>query len=322
MKCSACNAENPAAAKFCQACGVPFAMAQAITQPPAADQPGAELKSAGLRISPTVIGIVLLLLISAAGAAYVGWTWFEDSPQPVATSAADEKAIEEKRRQAEQDRLADERQKTLDAEREKQRQLADAEQAMKLAQAKSDEDRRRADDAVRGAEEQAKRAEARAREDARAAQQAQQQAKAQQESKAQQDKAQQEAKAREAKAREDARAKELARQREERAAAAREAKARQQASATSTARPVETAAPAPAPVQAAPVAVAQAPVQTAPAQNDPCAGLTGLKREQCTSCNRHSGLRKSACEDRAVDRYCETRWNQPGEPGCVDPRRR
>ena len=318
MKCAACNAESPAAAKFCQACGVPFAMAQAITQPPAADQPGGELKSAGLRISPTVIGIVLLLLISAAGAAYVGWTWFEDSPQAVATSAADEKAIEEKRRQAEQDRLADERQKTLDAEREKQRQLADAEQAMKLAQGKADEDRRRAEDAVRGADEQAKRAEAKAREDARAAQQAQ----AQQESKAQQDKAQQEAKAREAKAREDARAKELARQREERAAAAREAKARQQASATSTARPVETAAPAPAPVQAAPVAVAQAPVQTAPAQNDPCAGLTGLKREQCTSCNRHSGLRKSACEDRAIDRYCETRWNQPGEPGCVDPRRR
>jgi len=68
--------------------------------------------------------------------------------------------------------------------------------------------------------------------------------------------------------------------------------------------------------------VAQAPVAAAPAQNDPCAGLTGLKREQCTSCNRHSGLRKTSCEDRAIDRYCETRWNKPGEPDCVDPRRR
>jgi hypothetical protein len=318
MKCAACNVENPAAAKFCQACGVPLAMQRA----PGQQTPGAEPKSAGLQISPTIIGIVLLLAISVVGAGYVGWTLYEDSSSPGGTALADEKAIEEKRKKAEQDRLADERQKTLDAEREKQRQMADAEQAMKLAQAKADEDRRRAEDAARGAQENAKRAEARAREDARAAQEAQgqQQAKAQQEARAQQ-----EAKAREAKAKEDARAKELARQREERAAAAREARARQQATATSTARPVEVAAPAPtpAPVQPAPVAVAQAPAAAAPAQNDPCAGLTGLKREQCTSCNRHTfGPRKAACEDRAMERYCETRWNKPGEPGCVDPRRR
>ena len=299
MKCAACNAENPAAAKFCQACGVPLAMARAPGQVPAA-----EPRSAGLQISPTVIGIVLLLLISVVGAGYVGWTLYEDSSPPAAL--ADEKAIEEKRKRAEQDRLADERQKTLDAEREKQRQIADAEQAMKLAQSKADEDRRRAEDAARGAQENAKRAEARAREDARAAQEAQAQ---------QQAKAQQEAKAREAKAREDARARELARQ--------REAKARQQAAATSAARPVETAAPAPAPVQATPAVVAQAPAPTAPAQNDPCAGTTGLKREQCTSCNRHTfGPRKAACEDRAMERYCETRWNRPGQQECVDPRRR
>src|SRR6185436_2832577 len=106
--------------------------------------------------------------------------------------------------------------------------------------------------------------------------------------------------------------------------AAREAKAKQAAAA---AQPVQTAAPAPAPVQPAPapvpVQVAQAPVAAAPAQNEPCAGLTGLKREQCTSCNRHGpGLRRSACEDRATDRYCETRWNKPGQTECVDPRRR
>jgi hypothetical protein len=71
------------------------------------------------------------------------------------------------------------------------------------------------------------------------------------------------------------------------------------------------------------VQVAQAPVVAAPAQNDPCAGLTGLKREQCASCNRHSvGIRKSACEDRAMERYCESRWNKPGETDCVDSRRR
>ena len=320
MKCAACNAENPAAAKFCQACGVPLAMARAPGQVPAG-----ESSSAGLQISPTVIGIVLLLAISVVGAGYVGWTLYEDSSSPGATPLADEKAIEEKRKKAEQDRLADERQKTLDVEREKQRQIADAEQAMKLAQAKADEDRRRAEDAARGAQENAKRAEARAREDARAAQeaQAQQQAKAQQEARAQQEAKAQEAKAREAKAREEARARELAR----REAAAREAKARQQAPVSTTAaRPMETPAPAPAPApaQTQPVAVAQAaPAAAAPAQNDPCAGLTGLKREQCSSCNRHTfGPRRAACEDRAMERYCETRWNKPGEPGCVDPRRR
>src|SRR5688572_10084224 len=105
MKCAACNAENPAAAKFCQACGVPFAMARAPEQPP---PPGGEPKSAGLQISPTVIGIVLLLLISVVGAGYVGWTLYEDSSSPGGTSLADEKAIEEKRKKAEQDRLADE----------------------------------------------------------------------------------------------------------------------------------------------------------------------------------------------------------------------
>ena len=91
MKCAACNAENPAAAKFCQACGVPLAMERAPGQVSAADS-----KSAGLQISPTVIGIVLLLLISVVGAGYVGWTLYEDSSSPGGTALVDEKAIEEK----------------------------------------------------------------------------------------------------------------------------------------------------------------------------------------------------------------------------------
>src|SRR6185503_16034159 len=37
MKCAACNAENPADAKFCQACGVPLAMRRARVP---AQQPG------------------------------------------------------------------------------------------------------------------------------------------------------------------------------------------------------------------------------------------------------------------------------------------
>ena len=300
MKCAACNAENPPSAKFCQACGVPLAMAQAPVE-----QPGAQPKSAGLRITPTAIGIVLLLLISAVGATYVGWTWYEDSARPSTTSQADEKAIEEKRRKAEQDRLADERQKALEAEREKQRAQADAQEAMKLAQAKAGEDQKRAADATREAEEKAKQAEAKARADAA---KAEQDAKAK-EAKAQQDaKAAQEAKAREAKAKEEARARELARQ--------RDAKAKQTTTA-STARPVETAPVQPTPAPA-PVAVVQAPVATAPAQNEPCAGLTGLKREQCTSCNRHTVVfRKTACEDRAMERYCDGKWNTPAAPECV-----
>jgi hypothetical protein len=304
MKCASCNAENPPGAKFCQACGVPLAMAQ-----PPVQQPGAEPQSAGLRITPTAIGIGLMLLVSAVGATYVGWTWYEDSARSGATSTsqADEKAIEEKRRRAEQDRLADERQKALEAEREKQRAQADAQEAMKLAQAKAGEDQKRAADAAREAEEKAKQAEAKARADAA---KAEQDAKGR-EAKAQQDaKAAHDAKAREAKAKEEARARELARQ--------REAKARQTTTA-STARPAETSAPAPAPVQPtpAPVAVAQAPVATAPAQNDPCAGLTGLKREQCSSCNRHSGFRKTVCENRAMERYCDGKWNAPEAPDCV-----
>jgi hypothetical protein len=102
-----------------------------------------EGKSAGLRVTPTAIGIVVLLLISAAGAAYVGWSWYEDSPAP-RDASVDERAIEEKRRKAEQDRLAEEQQKAGEAEREKQRQQADAEQAMRLAREKVDEDRKRA----------------------------------------------------------------------------------------------------------------------------------------------------------------------------------
>ena len=318
MKCGSCNAENPASAKFCHACGVPLAMQQAQTPPP-----GAQPKSAGTQISPTVIGIVLLLGISVVGAGYVGFTWYEDSSrQSGPVSTVDEKTIEERRKKAEQDRQADERQKTADAEREKQRQQADAQEAMKLAQGKADEDRRRAEDAARDAQEKANRAEGKAREDARAAQEAKarQEAQAQQESKAVQDARAQEAKAREAKAREEARAKELAR----REAAAREAKARQQAQATTAAaRPAETAAPAPAPAPAQPQPQPVPVAQAAPAQNDPCAAFTGLKREQCASCNRHTfGPRKAACEDRAMERYCERRWNQPGQQDCVDSRRR
>jgi zinc ribbon protein len=321
MKCAACNTENPPNAKFCLSCGAALVVPQPVP-PPGAVQQG---KSAGLRITPTAIGIVVLLLISAVGAAYVGWSWYEDSTRPGETASVDERAIEEKRRKAEQDRLEEERQKAGEAEREKQRQQADAEQAMRLAREKVDEDRKRADTAARAPDEGAKRAEAKAREEERARQQAraQQEAKAQQEARAREEaKARDEAKAREqARAREEARARELARQRE---AQAREARARQ-AAASSTTRPADTQAytpaPAPAPVQPAPV-VAQAPVAAAPAQNEPCAGLSGLKREQCTSCNRHTGLRKSACEDRALDRYCEGKWNRPGQPECVDPRKR
>jgi len=324
MKCAACNTENPANAKFCLSCGAALAAPQPVPSPPGAVQQG---KSAGLRITPTAIGIVVLLLISAAGAAYVGWSWYEDSARPGETASVDERAIEEKRRKAEQDRLAEEQQKAGEAEREKQRQQADAEQAMRLAREKVDEDRKRADTTVRAPDESARRAEAKARDEERARQEAraQQEAKAQQEARAREDaKARDEAKAREqAKAREEARARELARQRE---AQAREARARQAASSSAT-RPADTqptyaSAPAPAPVQPAPV-VAQAPVAAAPAQNEPCAGLSGLKREQCTSCNRHGqGIRRQACEDRALDRYCEGKWNRPGQPECIDPRKR
>jgi len=324
MKCAACNTENPASAKFCLSCGASLAAPQSAPPPPGAVQEG---KSAGLRVTPTAIGIVVLLLISAAGAAYVGLSWYEDSTRPGDTASVDERAIEEKRRKAEQDRLADEQQKAGEAEREKQRQQADAEQAMRLAREKVDEDRKRADTAVRETDESAKRAQAKAREEERARQEAraQQEAKAQQEARAREDaKARDEAKAREqARSKEEARARELARQRE---AQAREARARQAAS-SSAARPADTQAyapaPAPAPAQPAPVPVAQAPVAAAPAQNEPCAGLTGLKREQCTSCNRHGqGIRRQACEDRALDRYCEGKWNRPGQPECVDPRKR
>ncbi|HEV8096968.1 MAG TPA: zinc-ribbon domain-containing protein [Burkholderiales bacterium] len=306
MKCAACNTENPPNAKFCLSCGAALVAPQPGPLPPGAVQEG---KSAGLRVTPTAIGIVVLLLISAAGAAYVGLSWYEDSTRSGETTNTDERAIEEKRRKAEQDRLAEERQKTIEAEREKQRQQADAEQAMRLAREKADEDRKRADNAVRETDEKAKTAEARAREEERAKQEA---------------RAREEAKAREqARAREEARARELARQREEKAALARDARARQAASSGAT-RPADSPAyaPAPAPAPAQPAPVAQAPVAIAPAQNDPCAGLSGLKREQCTSCNRHTGLRKSACEDRAIDRYCEGKWNRPGQPDCVDPKRR
>jgi zinc ribbon protein len=291
MKCAACNTENPPNAKFCLSCGAALVAPQPGPLPPGAVQEG---KSAGLRVTPTAIGIVVLLLISAAGATYVGWSWYEDSTRSGETTNADERAIEEKRRKAEQDRLAEERQKAGEAEREKQRQQADAEQAMRLAREKADEDRKRADNAVRETDQKAKAAEAKARDEARAREQA--------------------------RAREEARARELARQRE---AQAREARARQAASSSAT-RPADTQAytPAPAPAPVRPAPVAQAPVAAAPAQNDPCAGLSGLKREQCTSCNRHTGLRKSACEDRAIDRYCEGKWNRPGQPDCVDPKRR
>ena len=322
MKCAACNTENPASAKFCLSCGASLAASQPASLPPGAVQEG---KSAGLRVTPTAIGIVVLLLISAAGAAYVGLSWYEDSTRPAETSSVDERAIEERRRKAEQDRLAEEQQKAGEAEREKQRQQADAEQAMRLAREKVDEDRKRADTAVRENDDSAKRAEVKARQEERARQEAraQQEAKAQQEARAREEaKARDEAKAKEqARVREEARARELARQRE---AQAREARARQAASSSAT-RPAEsqayTPAPAPAPVQPAPIA--QAPVAAAPAQNEPCAGLSGLKREQCTSCNRHGqGIRRQACEDRAMDRYCEGKWNRPGQPECVDPRKR
>lgn len=305
MKCAACNTENPPNAKFCLSCGAALVAPQPGPLPPGAVQEG---KSAGLRVTPTAIGIVVLLLISAAGAAYVGLSWYEDSTRSGETASVDERAIEEKRRKAEQDRLAEERQQTIEAEREKQRQQADAEQAMKLAREKVDEDRKRADSEVRQTEK-AKTAEVKAPEEERAKQEA---------------RARDEAKAREqARAREEARARELARQREEKAAQARDARARQTAASSAT-RPADsqayTPAPAPAPVQPAPVA--QPPVAAAPAQNEPCAGLSGLKREQCTSCNRHTGMRKTACEDRAIDRYCEGKWNRPGQPDCVDPKRR
>lgn len=38
--------------------------------------------------------------------------------------------------------------------------------------------------------------------------------------------------------------------------------------------------------------------------NDSCAGTQGLRREQCTSCNTHAGLRRTWCEERAKERYC------------------
>ncbi|MGH8675250.1 MAG: zinc-ribbon domain-containing protein [Burkholderiales bacterium] len=321
MKCARCSTENPASAKFCRSCGTPIAAPQADPQPPGAVL---EAKSAGLRITPTAIGIVVLLLISVVGIAYVGLSWYEDSTRVGETARGDERAIEEKRRKAEQDRLADEQQKAVDAEREKQRQQADAQQAMKLARDKAEEDDKKrtneAAAAARDAEDKAKRAEAKPREE----QKARDEAKAREQAKAREEaKAKEEAKAREqAKAKEEAKARELARAREEKAAQAREARARQSAATTSTAaKPVETQVATPALAQPAPAVVAQAPAP-APAQNDPCAGLSGLKREQCTSCNRHTGLRKSACEDRAMDRYCEGKWNKPGSPDCVDPRRR
>ena len=104
MKCARCNTENPASGKFCQSCGAPIAAPQADPQPPGAVL---ETRSAGLRISPTAIGIVVLLLISVVGIAYVGLSWYEDSTRAGETARGDEKAIEEKRRKAEQDRLAD-----------------------------------------------------------------------------------------------------------------------------------------------------------------------------------------------------------------------
>lgn len=97
-------------------------------------------------------------------------------------------------------------------------------------------------------------------------------------------------------------------------ARARQTESARPTSATSSAAADQSPSQASPPVQASAPAAQPAPVQAA---NDPCAGLPGLKRELCASCNRHSGLRKLMCEERARERYCDGKWGRAEAPDCV-----
>lgn len=75
------------------------------------------------------------------------------------------------------------------------------------------------------------------------------------------------------------------------------------------ATPTETTAPDPPPV------LEVRAVTPVPAPPDPCSGRLGLKLAQCGSCQGIVGVRRYACEQAEIVKYCAGKWGQA--PDCA-----